>query len=216
MVKDGEKELFFSNSLVITEPSEILLKSATVYWNYNNINDKKKDMDFINVDGDRVEFEHGYWSFDDIKNKLKRKGVTIVKESMTGKCIVSVDDVTYFKSLGTLLGLDDYTNMTADTTMMSPNIVDINRGLRNLDIKCDVVDKSKNIDDDGKYSDVIASLPIPTDKALKWTQTHYSDINSVVEINKGICSSINFKVSSNIDQYVGDILLELYIRKILT
>ena len=50
MVKDGEKELFFSNSLVITEPSEILLKSATVYWNYNNINDKKKDMDFINVD----------------------------------------------------------------------------------------------------------------------------------------------------------------------
>ena len=213
MVKDGEKELFFNKPLMITEPYEILLKSATVYWNYNNINDKE---DFITVDGNRVEFKHGYWVFEDIEAKLEEEGVTIIKESISGKCIISVGDVTYFKTLGTLLGLDNYTNMTAGTTIISPNVVDVNRGLKSIDIKCSIVDKSNNIDSDGQYSNVIASLPIPTNKTLKGTLSHYSDIGSRVKINKGVYSSLEFKVDSNIDQYAGDILLELYITKIHT
>ena len=104
--------------------------------------------------------------------------------------------------------------MAAGTTITSPNMVDINRDLKNLDIKCNIVDKSSNVDNDGQYSDVIASLPIPTDKTLKGSLTHYSDIGSRVKINKGIYSSLEFKVSSNIDRYVGDILLELYISSI--
>ena len=208
MVTSGKKELFLKTPLVITEPSEILLKSATVYWNYDNITDAK---DFITVDKERLEFEHGYWRFDDIKLELEKKGVTIVRQRVTGKCIVSVDDITYFKAVGVLLGLENFSNMDAGTTMTSPNMVDINRGLRSLDISCNIVDKSNNIDNDGQYSDVIASVPIPTDKTLKGSLSHYSDINSKVKINRGIYSSLEFKVSSNIDRYVGDILLELYI-----
>ena len=210
MVKDGKKELFFKTPLVVTCSSEILVKSATVYWNYNNI-DNKKDEDFNTVDGNRVEFKHGYWSFEDIGVELKKEGVSIVRECVTGKCIVSVNDVTYFKSLGVLLGLNDDTNMTAGTTLTSPNIVNINRGLRSLDIKCNIVDKSKNINDDGKYSDVIASLPIPTDKTLKGSLTQYSDINSKVEINKGTYNFLEIKAFSNIERYAGDVLLEMYI-----
>ena len=208
MVTSGKKELFLKTPLVITEPSEIVLKSATVYWNYDNITDTK---DFVTVDGTRLEFEHGYWSFDDIKLELEKKGVSVVKQRITGKCVVSVDDLTYFKTVGVLLGLENFSNMTAGTTMTSPNMVDINRGLRSLDIKCNIVDKSNNIDDKGEYSDVIASIPIPTDKTLKGSLSHYSDIGSRVKINRGIYSSLEFKVSSNIDRYVGDILLELYI-----
>ena len=96
--------------------------------------------------------------------------------------------------------------------MTSPNMVDINRGLRSLDISRNIVDKSSNINNDGQYSNVIASVPIPTNKTLKGSLSHYSDIGSRVEINKGIYSSIEFKVSSNIERYVGDILLELYIK----
>ena len=130
---------------------------------------------------------------------------------ITGKCIVSVDDVTYFKTLGVLLGLNNYFNMTAGTTLTSPNMVNINRGLKSLDIKCNIVDKSRNIDHKGEYSDVIASLPIPTDKTLKGSLSHYSDVNSKVKINRGTYNFLEFKVSSNIERYVGDILLELYI-----
>ena len=212
MVTSGKKEFFLKTPLVITEPSEIVLKSATAYWNYNNIDNDKED--FVTVDGNRVEFKHGYWSFEDIEAKLEKEGVTVVRECITGKCIVSVDGVTYFKTLSVLLGLNNYANMAAGTTITSPNMVDINRDLKNLDIKCNIVDKSSNVDNDGQYSDVIASLPIPTDKTLKGSLTHYSDIGSRVKINKGIYSSLEFKVSSNIDRYVGDILLELYISSI--
>ena len=208
MVTSGKKELFLKTPLVITEPSEIVLKSATVYWNYDNITDTE---DFVTVDGTRLEFEHGYWSFDDIKLELEKKGVSIARQRVTGKCIVSVDDLTYFKAVGVLLGLKNFYNMDAGATMTSPNTVYINRGLRSLDISCNIVDKSNNIDNKGEYSDVIASIPIPTDKTLKGSLSHYSDINSKVKINRGIYSSLEFKVSSNIQRYVGDILLELYI-----
>ena len=180
-----------------------------MYWNYNNINSDLED--FITVDGNRVEFKHGYWSFEDIKVELKKEGVSIVKECVTGKCIVSVNDITYFKTLGVLLGLDDYTNLDAGATITSPNMVDVNRGFRSLDVQCNIVDKSKNIDDNGKYSNVIASLPIPTDKTLKGTLTHYNDINSKVSINRGTYNFLEFKVSSNIERYAGDVLLEMYI-----
>ena len=209
MVTSGKKELFLKTPLVITEPSEITLKSATVYWNYNNIDNDLEN--FITVDGNRVEFKHGYWNFGDIKTELKKEGVTIVKECVTGKCVVSVNDGTYFKTLGVLLGLNNYTNMTAGSTITSPNIVDVNRGLRSLDVKCNIVDKSKNIDNKGEYSNVIASLPIPTDKTLKGTLTHYSDINSKVSINRGTYNFLEFEASSNVERYAGDVLLELYI-----
>ena len=103
MVKDGKKELFLKTPLVIEEPSEILLKSATVYWNYNSIDNN--DENFIVIDKERVEFEHGYWSFDNIKDKLEKKGVHIAKEQTTGKCTIRLNELTYFKTLGVLLGL---------------------------------------------------------------------------------------------------------------
>ena len=210
MVKEGKEELCFKSSLVIERPSEILLKSATVYWNYNNIDNDLEN--FVTVDKERLEFKHGYWSFDDIKLELEKKGVSITRERVSGKCIVSVDNLTYFKKFGDLLGLDPFTNLAAGTTSTTTNMVDINRGLRSLDISCNIVDKSKNIDHKGEYSNVIASVPIPTDKTLKGSLSHYSDVNSKVEINKGTYNFLEFKVSSNIERYVGDVLLELYIQ----
>ena len=209
MVTSGKKELYLKTPLVITTPSEIILKSATVFWDFNNIDNDVED--FISVDGTRVEFEHGYWTFDDLETKLKKEGVTLVKERVTGKCSLSVNDTTYFKTLGVLLGLNDYTNMDAGSTMMSHSKVDINRGFKSLDIKCNIVDKSKNIDSSGGYSDVIASLPIPTDRTLKGSLSHYSDINSKVKLNRGTYNFLEFNALSNISRYAGDVLLEMYI-----
>ena len=56
LVEDGREELFLTTPLVLEEPSEILLKSATIYWNYNNVND---DVD-VSVGGNHVTFERGY------------------------------------------------------------------------------------------------------------------------------------------------------------
>ena len=212
MVKGGKKELFLKTPLVINEPSEILLKSATVYWNYNNIDNNVEN--FIVIDKERHTFEHGYWSFDNIKDKLEKEGVHIAKERTTGKCTIRLNGLTYFKTLGVLLGLEDFSNLKAGTTSTSPNMVDINRGLRSLDVSCNVVDKSKNINQNGNYSDVMASIPIPTDKSLKGTLSHYNDINSKVTINKGSYNFLEFNLRSNVagdERSVGDAFLELYI-----
>ena len=49
MVTSGKKELYLKTPLVITTPSEIILKSATVFWDFNNIDNSLED--FISVDG---------------------------------------------------------------------------------------------------------------------------------------------------------------------
>ena len=209
LVENGKKELFLKTSLVISEPSEIILKSATIYWDFNNIDNDLED--FITVDGNRVEFKHGYWTFDDLETKLKEEGVTVAKERVTGKCVVSANDATSFKALGILLGLNSNTDMDAGADLTSHNKVDVNRGFKSLDIKCNIVDKQKNIDSNGGYSDIIASLPIPTDRTLKGSLSHYSDIDSKVKINRGTYNFLEFKALSNIERYAGDILLEMYI-----
>ena len=208
-IKDGKRDLYLDRSLVVSEPSEITLRSATVYWNYNNIDNDLEDS--IVVDGVKVEFKHGYWNFEDIKTELEKKGVSVAKECVTGKCTISVDDTTDFKTFGMLLGLNKNTTITAGSTITSHNMVSVNHGFKSLDISSNIVDRSKNIDDDGKYSDVVTNLPIPTDKTLKGTLSYYHNIDSKVSINRGTYNHLEFKAVSNVNRYAGDVLLEMYI-----
>ena len=109
LTKSGEGTLYFRDSLVITEPSEIILNSATMYWNYNNINTSN---DFITVNGAKVTLEHGYWNFNNLKQKLSDSGVNIVEKTPMGKCKITVNNTTNFKNLGLLLGLQKNTELT--------------------------------------------------------------------------------------------------------
>ena len=126
---------------------------------------------------------------------------------------MKIDKLTNLKAIGNLLGFSGSTELKVGTNS-SPNMVDINQGFRHVHISCNVVDKSKNIDQNGKYSDVLASIPIPTDKSLKGTLSHYNDINSKVSINRGTYNFLEFNVSPNVvddERSIGNVLLELYI-----
>ena len=207
LTKDGEGILYLRDSLVITEPSEIIVGSVTAYWNYNNINSETEN--FITVDGTKVTLEYGYWNFDNLKQKLGETGVDIVEKTPTGECTISVDNTTNFKQLGPLLGLQPNTELSSATT--PPKMVDINRGLRRVDIQCDVIDKFSNIGINGQPSDVMISIPIPTDKTLKGSLSYYNNINNRVKISRGTYNSLSFKVFGNNDRYACDVFLELYI-----
>ena len=113
---NGEGTLYLRDSLVITEPSEIILSSAIMYWNYNNIN---TTHNFITVNGTKVTLEHGYWNFDDLKQKLSGSGVDIVEKPSTGKCKISVGNTTNFENLGLLLGLRENTELSMGSTTIS-------------------------------------------------------------------------------------------------
>ena len=221
LTKDGEGTLYLRDSLVITEPSEIILDSATMYWNYNNIN---VNNDFITVNGVKTTLEHGYWNFDNLKQKLSDSGVDIVEKPPTGKCKITTGNTTNFENLGLLLGLQKNTELTPSVTlvtlhlhlhlvMISPNMVDINHGLRRVDIQCDIIDKFSNININGQPSDILTSIPIPTDKTLKGSLSYYNNINTSVRISRGTYNSLNFKVFGNNKQYACDVLLELHIKR---
>ena len=219
LTKDGEGTLYLRDSLVITEPSEIILDSATMYWNYNNIN---VNNDFITVNGTKVTLDHGYWNFDNLKQKLSISGVDITEKPPTGKCKITTGATTNFENLGLLLGLHKNTELTPSVTLgspspvviVSPNMVDINHGLRRVDIQCDIIDKFSNININGQPSDILTSIPIPTDKTLKGSLSYYNNINTSVRISRGTCNSVGFKVFGNNKQYACDVLLELHIKSV--
>ena len=218
LTKDGEGTLYLRDSLVITEPSEIILDSATMYWNYNNINPKNNS---ITVNGTKVTFEHGYWNFNNLKQKLSENDISIEEKTITGKCKITATNTTNFENLGLLLGLQKNTelsplvtqNSPSPAVMVSPNMVDINHGLRRVDIQCDIIDKFSNINIDGQPSNILTSIPIPTDKTLKGSLSYYSGINTSVRISRGTYNSVGFKVFGNNKQYACDVFLELHIKR---
>ena len=212
LTKDGEGILYLRDSLVITEPSEIILDSASVYWNYNNIN---VNNDFITVNGVKTTLDHGYWNFNNLKQELSDSGVSITEKPPTGKCkVLGTGATTNFKNLGLLLGLHKNTELSpSPTVIVSPNMVDINHGLRRVDIQCDIIDKFSNININGQPSDILTSIPIPTDKTLKGSLSYYNNINTSVRISRGTYNSIGFKVFGNNKQYACDVLLELHIKR---
>ena len=144
----------------------------------------------------------------------------ITEKPPTGKCKIITGATTNFENLGLLLGLHKNTELTPSVTLgspspvviVSPNMVDINHGLRRVDIQCDIIDKFSNININGQPSDILTSIPIPTDKTLKGSLSYYNNINTSVRISRGTYNSVGFKVFGNNKQYACDVLLELHIK----
>ena len=96
LIKGGEGRIYLENALVIEEPSEIVLKSAVVYWDYNNV------VSDVIVKG--VTFEQGYWTFNMIRSELEEANIVVTEQHETGLCKVEVDETTNLKFIGELLG----------------------------------------------------------------------------------------------------------------
>ena len=91
-------------------------------------------------------------------------------------------------------------------------VVDVNKGLRYVNINCNIVNTVGNIDTNGHWSCALALLPIPSDQLLNSTVTQFKDINSSVKITNGQFNRILFNVDTNIEDKVDmSLLLELYI-----
>ena len=77
-----------------------------------------------------------------------------------------------------------------NTETESPRKVEINRGLRYVEVSCDIVDRSRVIDP----LLVISTLLVTTYGSLKGTVVHYKDIECRVPIRKGAFYCIQFNV----------------------
>ena len=184
-IEDDTKELNLDESLVVNRDSYIDVKTVSIFWNYNNVFSGYNDT--VVYDSTTVKFEQGYWTFDLIKKKIKalNGNLTTTANEHNNTCTVTSDANLQLKRFGELLGFDNNTTINAGVTKTSKTL-DTNSKLRYDKINCDAVDRLSNIDNNGKRSATISTLPITTKESLKGCEWHYTDIESKIPINKGV------------------------------
>ena len=205
LIEGKEKRLYLDKTLNIDKDNpEIFIKSATVYWNYNNVFTSQNET--FTYDRRNISINPGYWTFDMLVKKFKSIGkITLTKTSENGKCVIESDKDINLKNLGFLLGFTKNKVIQKNTKVESESMAEINCRLHYISICCDAVDKSKNFDNEGKRICMNATLPLTTDQTLKGLVTHFSNVDSRASINKGQYNSLNFAVFANNVMQIGSI-----------
>ena len=164
-IENNKKELRLDNCIIKPAGSIMTLKNAAVYRNYKNF--ITGENDYVMRGTTRITFEEGYWTFDMIEEKLGKQSVKLEANEYNKTCkIYSETQNLNLKKFGELLGFPENEIVSSGTWETSPGVVDVNRGLRYVNINCNIVDTLGNIDTDGHRSYALASLPIPSDKLL--------------------------------------------------
>ena len=210
-IENNEKELRFDTCIVKPAGSVMTLKNAAVYWNYKNVIAGKNDH--VMHGTAKVPFEEGYWTFDMAERKLGEQSIKLEANEHNNRCkIYSESQNLNLIKFGKLLGFPENEIVNSGTWKTSPGVVDVNKGLRYVNINCNIVNTVGNIDTDGHWSCALATLPIPSDQFLNSTVTHFKGIDSSVKITNGQFNRVIFNVDTNIEDKVDmSLLLELYI-----
>ena len=210
-IKDGGVTLNLRDPLVLTHEYKLFVKTAVVFWSYQNV--RVCYNDYISVDGKKVTIDEGYWTFKQLRKKMEENGLTF-KEYPDGKIKIDFDSGTNTVGVRNLTGILGY--RSSDGPTYTPHIsdrpVDIHDGLRHITVSCDLVNREHNIGRDGNRSTVLTSLPIDGANPLFGTVTKYNDIESQVHVDSGRYNGIRFEIGSNTEVVPGDVLLELYIK----
>ena len=210
-IEGGGVTLDLQDRLVLTHESELFVKTAAVFWNYNNI--RKGYNDYISVDGKKVTIDEGYWTFKRLRKEMEENGLAL-KEYPDGRIRIDFAKGTNSAGLQNLTSILGYrsSNGPTYTPHISDRPVDIHEGLRYLTVSCNLVNPQHNIGLFGNRSTVITSLPIDGTRPLFGTTTKCNDIESQVRVDAGKYSEIRFEIGSNAGTVPGDVLLEFYIK----
>ena len=210
-IENNEKELRFDTCIVKPAGSVMTLKNAAVYWDYKNVIAGKNDH--VMHGTTRVSFGEGYWTFDRVERELGKQSVKLEAIEHNNTCrIYSETQNLNLKKFGELLGFPENEVVSSGAWKTSPNVVDVNKGLRYVNINCNIVNTEGSIDTGGHWSCALATLPIPSDQLLNSTITQFKGIDSSVKITNGQFNRILFNVDTNIEDKVDmSLLLELYI-----
>lgn len=194
----------------------IFVKRSTVFWNYNNV--FKGFNDTVVVGKITMVFEPGYWTFSMIQRKIGHPGGSMLSDLVGNHhdltCTVTTPTVgeADLGKFGELIGFTSGTKVDAGTTMKSPGKVEINRGLRYVEVSCDIVDTERNFNRHGDRSSIITTLPVGSKGVVNGTSTQYVDVESKTYLLNGIYDQISFTVQGNNgSENIGSVLMEIYI-----
>ena len=170
--------------------TELILRTATIYWRFKNIiqdvNDSVNDAD---LEGSLVlKLYDWYWTFNDIQREFKDKGIKLICNYHNGTCSVKPTGKNMrMGKLGVMLGFAEDKLFTKDNWHYSGE-VNINPGLKYVKIMVDITESNSVFDKKGKRSNIITTLPVETQQSLFSTRTVYTEINCRVPITKSFSS----------------------------
>ena len=100
--------------------------------------------------------------------------------------------------------------LAGNATESSPNAVDINHGLRYLQVECDFIDEVKNSWRGGD-STILAFIPVTPGTRLNSTSYVYEKKGAPRYTKNGIVSKMTFTVKSNVPglKVDADILMDI-------
>ena len=80
---------FDESLLILNENPHLFIKSATVFWDLNNVLTDENNK--ITYAATEVTFETGYWTFSLISNKLKSLGNITLEANKFNTCSITTD-----------------------------------------------------------------------------------------------------------------------------
>lgn len=214
-IEGSNKTINLQESILTTSYSYLLVKKATIFWEYENIPQGTMFEDrglSSNSAFSITTLSPGYYTFNDIADRLNHK---LERTPCDGKCKMTTNtthslnlDNKLMELLGFKSGFFD-----ASTTTKSDEQVNINNGLKYVKVRCNIVDNQCNINEMGKKDDTIVSLPITSTQPLFGSVQSYFDIESKIHIDNGVINQLHFSVTDQDEKpiNIGKILLECYL-----
>ena len=195
--------------------SFLIAKEATVFWNFKNIT-SDLDNGKYTVGTDTKTLNPGYWDFQQLKEHLEVNKIEIELNTYNNTCRINNKNTkkVNLKKLGKLLGFSENHELTAagnaTATGTSSEAVDVNHGLKYLQVECDFIDEAKN-SWRGEDSTVLAFLPVTPGTRLNSTSYVYEKKGAPRYTKTGIVSSMTFTVKSNVPglKVDADILMDI-------
>ena len=215
LIEGSATKTFRFKKPIVTYGTRLAAKEVTVFWNFKNITSTIGNNTYgIKGSADKT-INDGYYDFQALKTRLKEDKLELQINTYDNTCTVENENTEEvdLKKLGLLLGFPENHKVAGNATELSPKPVDVNHGLRYLIVTCDLIDSSKNIDLDGKESNILAFLPITPGTRLNSNCYVYERDNAWRAAKNAIVTEMEFNVTSNISEKVDvNILLDLALK----
>ena len=137
-MEGGTKTLKFKKPIV-TYASLLAAKEVTVFWNFKNITNDIDNGKFSIEKGtgssavvEDKTLGEGYWDFQQLKERLEGENLKLSMNVHDNTCSIinNTGGKVNLKKFGELLGFPENHELDANSTIASPNPVDVNHGLR--------------------------------------------------------------------------------------
>ena len=121
----------------------LTLDYADILCNYNNLRGTERGNNYVSTDDgtgmSKLILPDGYYTLKAIVKKLKERDITLTYDPNTLETKLTLR----LWKLGRLLGFNDKTEISANSSKTSENMININDGLQTITIICSKINNSK-------------------------------------------------------------------------